>query len=66
MSPVATLFATLLFLHVVEGILWVRRSASAFVRAWRRYRPVGTRTPLGNADHTLLLCRPTLRTRRSS
>ena len=58
MSPVATLFATLLFLHVVEGILWVRRSASAFVRAWRRYRPVGTRTPLGNADHTLLLLSP--------
>lgn len=58
MSPVATLFAALLFLHVVEGLLWVRRSASAFVRTWRRYRPLGTRTPLGNTDHTILLLSP--------
>lgn len=48
----------LLLLHGVEGVLWVRRSATVFRRRLRDYHLASTDGPFGNATHTFLLLSP--------
>jgi len=48
----------LLFLHGVEGVLWVRRSASVFRRRFANYRLASTDGPFGNATHTFVALSP--------
>ena len=47
MTPVASLFVTLAVLHVLEGLFWIRRAATPFVRTWRGHRVARTDAPLG-------------------
>lgn len=48
----------LILLHGVEGVLWVRRSATVFRRRLRTYQVAATDGPFGNAAHTFLLLSP--------
>jgi hypothetical protein len=57
MSPAASLILTLVALHVVEGLYWVRREAVAFVRGWKA-RILATHGPFGNRTHTFILLPP--------
>lgn len=58
MSPAASLLLTLIGLHFVEGLFWVRRRATAFARGWRGARRVRTEGPFGTQTHTFLLLSP--------
>jgi hypothetical protein len=59
MNPAVSLVLTLLVLHVLEGVYWVRRTAFGFRRGWRRQFSVDAHDgPLGNADHRALILSP--------
>lgn len=59
MNPAVSLVLTLLALHVLEGVYWVRRAAFGFRRGWRRRFSLDAHDgPLGNADHRVLILSP--------
>ncbi|MCK6551693.1 DUF4231 domain-containing protein, partial [Myxococcota bacterium] len=58
MSPISTLFLALVGLHVIEGLLWVRRDALTFVRGWRRWHLSDGTGGFGNASHRFQLLSP--------
>lgn len=59
MNPAVSLVLTLLALHVLEGVYWVRRTAFGFRRGGRgRFTLDAHDGPLGNAEHRVLILSP--------
>ncbi|MFO0728446.1 MAG: hypothetical protein U1E65_32015 [Myxococcota bacterium] len=58
MTPISTLVLTLIALHVIEGLFWIKRSAVPFAQRWRGFGVVSTENPFGDGTHCFLLASP--------
>ncbi|MEO1334886.1 MAG: hypothetical protein AAFV29_04560, partial [Myxococcota bacterium] len=58
MDPAWLFFLTLAALHIVEGLLWVRRDAVAFAKRWHSYTLQRPQGPLGTPKDVLHFVSP--------